>query len=310
MGLDEMCVLAFLQVSGVGRSRDAFKGRSAEHRAPRADLTASFAPLLPYPTSDRYHLRTISSLHYPLHSTQADNAVLADHSTKKSGSVATLALIHSLDTPHALPYHSSSLISLTIAHLGDTRALLASTSGRVQALTENHHGDSRVESERLRQSGTGIVTDSFGESRWGGTLANTRGIGDREFKTLGVIGEPEVTKRVLKGECRLLFVVALAFGALSATRATSDIPELTRFPARFSPSLAHLPSPPPLFHRSICLDIPHFLLLGDEWSFLVLFSDGISDAMSDQEVVDLCRGIKDPTQAAKKIVSFAEDVGG
>lgn len=32
--------------------------------------------------------------------------------------------------------------------------------------------------------------------------------------------------------------------------------------------------------------------------------------MSDQEVVDLVRGIKDPTVAAKKIVSFAEDVGG
>ena len=65
--------------------------------------------------------------------------------------------------------------------------------------SENHHPDSRIESERLRQSGTGIVTDSFGESRWGGTLANTRGIGDREFKTLGVLGEPEISKRVLKG---------------------------------------------------------------------------------------------------------------
>lgn len=138
---------------------------------------------------------------------QADNAVLADPSTGKSGSVATVALLHSLDTPSALPYHSSSLLSLTIAHLGDTRALLASTSsGRAQPLTENHHPDSRVESERLRTSGTGIVTDSFGESRWGGTLANTRGIGDREFKTLGVVGEPEVSKRVLKGALPLASV--------------------------------------------------------------------------------------------------------
>lgn len=131
---------------------------------------------------------------------QADNAVLANEASGKSGSVGTIALLHSLDTPHSLPYYSSSLISLTIAHLGDTRALLASTfSGQATALTENHHPDSRVESERLRQSGTGIMTDSFGESRWGGTLANTRGVGDREFKTLGVIGEPEVSKRVLKG---------------------------------------------------------------------------------------------------------------
>jgi protein phosphatase PTC6 len=125
---------------------------------------------------------------------------MADDDFGKAGSVGTLALLHSLDLPTALPYHSSSLISLTIAHLGDTRAILASTSsGRAKALTENHHADSRTEGERLRTSGTGIVTDSFGESRWGGTLANTRGIGDREFKTLGVIGEPEIWKSVLKG---------------------------------------------------------------------------------------------------------------
>lgn len=50
--------------------------------------------------------------------------------------------------------------------------------------------------------------------------------------------------------------------------------------------------------------------LGEEWSFLVLLSDGITDVISDQEIIDLVRGHRDPTQAAKKIVSFAEDVGG
>ncbi|GAA6063566.1 hypothetical protein JCM10212_004497 [Sporobolomyces blumeae] len=179
---------------------------------------------------------------------QADNAVLADDKTNNSGSTATVAFLHSLDLPHSLPYYASSLLSLTIAHLGDTSLVLASSgSGRARRLTEPHHGDSRVEGERLRTSGTGIVTDSFGETRWGGTLANTRGIGDREFKSLGVIGEPEVSKRVLKGE---------------------------------------------------------------DWSFLVLASDGITDVMSDQEIVDLTRGHKDPNVAAKKIVGFAEDVGG
>ncbi|KAK4049568.1 Protein phosphatase 2C 6 [Microbotryomycetes sp. JL201] len=179
---------------------------------------------------------------------QADNAVMADEKTGKAGSVATVALLHSLDLPFALPYYASQMISLTIAHLGDTRAVLASTSsGRARVLTETHHPDSRIESERLRQSGTGIVTDSFGEMRWGGSLANTRGIGDKEFKTLGVIGEPVVTKMVLKGE---------------------------------------------------------------EWAFLVLVSDGIADVMSDQEMVDLCRGVQDPSRAASRIVSFAEDVGG
>ncbi|KAM0750570.1 protein serine/threonine phosphatase 2C [Meredithblackwellia eburnea MCA 4105] len=178
---------------------------------------------------------------------KADLGCLADESTGKSGSVGTVALLHSLDVPHSLPFPAASLLSLTIAHVGDTRAVLGSISGRPVALTENHHPDSRVESERLRQSGTGIVTDSFGESRWGGTLANTRGVGDREFKELGVIAEPVVGRRVLKGP---------------------------------------------------------------EWAFLALVSDGITDSMSDQEIVDLCRGHSDPTRAASAIVSFAEDVGG
>ncbi|SCV70261.1 BQ2448_1655 [Microbotryum intermedium] len=176
-----------------------------------------------------------------------DNEILADQTKSKVGSVATLALLHSLDLPHALPFYASQHLSLTIAHLGDTRAILASaSSGRAKALTETHHADSRIESERLRQSGTGLVTDSFGESRWGGTLANTRGLGDGEFKALGVIGEPEVHSRVLKGS---------------------------------------------------------------EWSFLVLVSDGVTEVMSDQEIVDLVRGVKDPHEAAKKIVEFAEQVG-
>ena len=32
--------------------------------------------------------------------------------------------------------------------------------------------------------------------------------------------------------------------------------------------------------------------------------------MSDQEIIDLTRGQTDPTKAAQKIVTFAEDVGG
>ncbi|GAA5935667.1 PP2C family serine/threonine-protein phosphatase [Sporobolomyces koalae] len=202
------------------------------------------------PESDNYNERKGISLDEMsvLAFLRADNAVLANEGTGKSGSTATIALLHSLDLPHSFPYYAAGLISLTVSHLGDTTCLLASSAqGRARRLTEPHHGDSRVEGERLRTSGTGIITDSFGESRWAGTLANTRGIGDREFKSLGVIGEPEVTKRVLKGE---------------------------------------------------------------EWSFLVLLSDGITDVMSDQEIVDLARGFKDPARAAQKIVSFAEDVGG
>ncbi|TKA52221.1 hypothetical protein B0A53_04644 [Rhodotorula sp. CCFEE 5036] len=180
---------------------------------------------------------------------KADCHVCADAEMKKKGggSTATIALLHSLDLPYSHPYYASSLLSLTVAHLGDTSCLLASTqSGRARRLTESHHADSRTESERLRTSGTGIITDSFGESRWGGVVANTRAVGDVEFKPVGVIAEPDITKKVFKG---------------------------------------------------------------DEFSHLILLSDGITDSLSDQEIVDLTRGIRDPTQAAKKIVSFAEDVG-
>ncbi len=43
---------------------------------------------------------------------------------------------------------------------------------------------------------------------------------------------------------------------------------------------------------------------------MVLVSDGITDSISDQEIVDLVRGFPDPTRAAANIVKFAEDVGG
>lgn len=67
-------------------------------------------------------------------------------------------------------------------------------------MTETHHPESRTESNRLRSVGAGLVTDSFGESRLGGGLANSRGIGDRTFKRLGVTAEPDFTKRVLHGQ--------------------------------------------------------------------------------------------------------------
>lgn len=191
---------------------------------------------------------------------------------KVGGSTATVALLHSLDLPYSHPYYASSLLSLTVAHLGDTSCLLASTqSGRARRLTETHHADSRTESERLRTSGTGIITDSFGESRWGGVVANTRAVGDAEFKPVGVIAEPDITKRVFKGA----FPCRIAASPLSSRRLTPDSPRLA----------------------------------GDEFSHLILLSDGITDSLSDQEIVDLTRGIRDPAQAAKKIVSFAEDIG-
>lgn len=53
-----------------------------------------------------------------------------------------------------------------------------------------------------------------------------------------------------------------------------------------------------------------FSLLGDEWSYIVLLSDGISSILSDNEVVGLARGAPDPKTAADRILTFAEELGG
>ena len=76
-----------------------------------------------------------------------------------------------LGTPRSL-FSINSLILLS----RDTRVLLTSTDGgKVTPMTENHHAETRVESIRLRRMmGSGLITDSFGEARWMGALANTR----------------------------------------------------------------------------------------------------------------------------------------
>lgn len=49
----------------------------------------------------------------------------------------------------------------------DTTILLCNKhTGKVEPLTEWHHADARVEASRLRRLGGGLVTDSFGESRY------------------------------------------------------------------------------------------------------------------------------------------------
>ncbi|KNE96528.1 hypothetical protein PSTG_10236 [Puccinia striiformis f. sp. tritici PST-78] len=173
----------------------------------------------------------------------------------KSGAVMTSIIMTSLpveESPESgniiYPYFQSTRLSLVVAHVGDTVALLCSADdGKVSVLTENHHPDSRVESDRLRRIGTGLITDSFGESRWGGSLANSRGLGDAAFKGLGVTGEPDIINKIINGK---------------------------------------------------------------DWEFLILVSDGISNMLTNQEIIDLCKQIKSPKDASKKVVEFAESLGG
>jgi serine/threonine protein phosphatase PrpC len=51
-------------------------------------------------------------------------------------------------------------------------------------------------------------------------------------------------------------------------------------------------------------------IIGSDWAYLVLISDGISSMLSDSEVVDLARNAPHPKAAAQSILSFAEELGG
>lgn len=116
------------------------------------------------------------------------------------GSTASVLMLHSLDAPPSVWYDSQFLF-LGSWHVGDTRMLLCPTAdGKAIPLTKYHHPDSLSESERLRRLGAGVITDSFGEARWMGALANTRAIGDGEFKAAGVTAEPEVLSQVIRSE--------------------------------------------------------------------------------------------------------------
>ncbi|RSH90938.1 hypothetical protein EHS25_010114 [Saitozyma podzolica] len=179
---------------------------------------------------------------------QADRDIIESmDKAQRSGSTATVAMLHSLDSPGE-PYWSAKKLHITVGHCGDTRALLCHRpTGQALALTERHHADSRIESTRLRRMGADrLVADSFGESRWMGAIENTRGFGDAEWKSSGVTAEPEVVTKVVDG---------------------------------------------------------------DDHSYLILLTDGLTSLMTDQEIVDLARNAIDPTRAAKTIVHFGEDLG-
>jgi protein phosphatase PTC6 len=47
----------------------------------------------------------------------------------------------------------------------------------------------------------------------------------------------------------------------------------------------------------------------EEYAFIVLCTDGITGVMSDQEIVDVVKGVEEPSDAAKRIISFAESMG-
>ncbi|KAI3483444.1 hypothetical protein L1887_53671 [Cichorium endivia] len=141
----------------------------------------------------------------------ADRQIQSNPNLDVGGSTASVALLHSLDMPSAA-WYSSEFVGLHVAHVGDTRMLLcAAKDGKAVPLTTYHHPDEPSESERLRKMGGGMVTDSFGEARWMGALANTRAFGDSRFKKVGITVEPEIFSQVIRGS-DYAFVIAFSDG--------------------------------------------------------------------------------------------------
>ncbi|PPQ64760.1 hypothetical protein CVT26_002704 [Gymnopilus dilepis] len=158
---------------------------------------------------------------------EVDKNLSVDHTAQSCGATASVAILHSLDVP-STPFFCAERLALTVAHCGDTRVLLCSThNGQVFPMTENHHADAHIESIRLRRMmGSSLITDSFGESRWMGALANTRCLGDLRYKKYGVTPEPEVRTKLLNGK-EWAFLVLVSDG-ISSILSDAEIVDLAR----------------------------------------------------------------------------------
>jgi len=94
-------------------------------------------------------------------------------------------------------------------------------------MTENHHADAHVESIRLRRMmGSALIADSYGETRWMGALANTRGLGDLQYKKFGVTPEPEVRTKLLENQ-DWAYIVLVSDG-ISSVVSDDEVVDLAR----------------------------------------------------------------------------------
>ncbi|NXH46055.1 PPM1K phosphatase, partial [Dicaeum eximium] len=105
----------------------------------------------------------------------------ADATLQSSGTTATVALLR-------------DGIELVVASVGDSRALLC-RKGKPVKLTTDHTPERKEEKERIKKCGGFVSWNSLGQPHVNGRLAMTRSIGDLDFKSSGVIAQPE-TKRV------------------------------------------------------------------------------------------------------------------
>jgi protein phosphatase PTC6 len=201
----------------------------------------------------------------------------------RSGSTCTSAFVYPLkwknnDNNHYF-YMDDVVSRLLIAHVGDTRAIICDKNGLAHSLTKDHHPSNPIEASRLRKLSAGLImTDSFGEERFL-NFANTRSFGDVIAKNVGISAEPEFSDFIIGNR--------------------SMIEEYKRENAE------------ELKYN----DVKE--LQGDE-CFIVIVSDGVTNYLSDQEMVDLVmnnfnnRGSNkgNPNNGAAEVVQFVEMVNG
>ncbi|OSX67370.1 hypothetical protein POSPLADRAFT_1176162 [Postia placenta MAD-698-R-SB12] len=158
---------------------------------------------------------------------EVDRTLSIEQAAHTCGATASVVLLQSLDDP-SHPFFISRKLALTVAHVGDTRVILSKTeNGEVLPMTENHHADTRVEATRLRRMmSSSQAMDSFGEVRWMGALANTRSLGDLQYKRFGVTPEPEVRTKLLDGSA--YSHITLVSDGISSVVSDNEISDLAR----------------------------------------------------------------------------------
>lgn len=87
---------------------------------------------------------------------------------------------------------------LTVGNAGDSHVALVSRGG-VSVLTTNHRLTNETEYRRVAASGASI-RGRYACLADGSGLECTRSLGDREFRRIGILPEPDVATRSLAGE--------------------------------------------------------------------------------------------------------------
>lgn len=203
------------------------------------------------------------------------------HSGSTCTSFFTYPLKWKNDNNNRYFYQDNVLSRLVVAHVGDTRAIICDKDGLAHSLTKDHHPSNPIESNRLRKLSAGLImTDSFGEERFL-NFANTRSFGDISAKNVGITSEPEISEYLIGN--------------------STMIEEFKNDENNFE-----------IINNNEIKDFG-----GDE-GFIVLISDGITNNLSDQEIVDLImmnfnnkgNNKGNPMNGSREVVEFVQCING